>query len=189
MTTGSDLEQGRIGFAWIAAPTAWAGVMVLAMLTEACAAASDRQESTAIPDMPGFVHFDTLARPSSPNTWLVAPAAAPPALSADAQAAAFNVPAEQLTAAWMEVIQRQPRTRVVAISDDRLQVEAEQCSALFGFVDKISFRAVPLGTDRATFIAYSRSQAGYWDFGVNRRRLNEWTAALGHAVAEGGGDP
>lgn len=82
----------------------------------------------------------------------------------------------------MKLIQQQPRTSIVGISDDRLQVEAEQRSAVFRFVDKISFRAVPLGADQSTFFAYSRSQVGYWDLGVNRRRLIGWTAALRYAV-------
>jgi uncharacterized protein (DUF1499 family) len=49
---------------------------------------------------------------------------------------------------------------------------------VFGFVDRISCRAVPDGCDRSTLFAYSRSETGYWDLGVNRRRLRSWLAAL-----------
>ena len=125
-----------------------------------------------------FTDFDRLSRPDSPNHWLVAPADADQALHADDIAPVFDMPASRLAATWQQVVREQPRTQVIAVSADGLQVEAEQRSALFGFVDSISFRALPLDGERATFIAYSRSQVGYWDFTVNRRRLQAWVAAL-----------
>ena len=96
----------------------------------------------------------------------------------------FDVPPTQLAAAWLEVLRTQPRTTVVAVSDDGLRVEAEQRSALFGFVDKISFRAMPLDHGQSTYSAYSRSLAGYWDIGVNKGRLADWSAALQRALGD-----
>lgn len=125
----------------------------------------------------------TLDRPDSPNTWLVGP---PPGSSSpppDAPAPVFDVPASQLASTWRQLIVDQSRTRETGLSEDGLQIEAEHASALFGFVDDISFRAVPLGTDRSTFIAYSRSRVGYWDLGANRRRLDAWTGILRDMLA------
>ena len=130
------------------------------------------------PVMPDFLDFDTLQRPSSPNLWLVAPADADPALDADAQAPELPMSAPDLAAAWIAVVESQPRTRVLGVADDGLRVEAEQRSALFGFVDRVSFRAVPVDADRSSFFAYSRSQLGYWDLGVNHRRLDDWIDGL-----------
>jgi uncharacterized protein (DUF1499 family) len=47
-----------------------------------------------------------------------------------------------------------------------------------GFPDTISalFRSEEEG--RSTLAVYSRSQYGYWDFGVNRRRVLTWLAEL-----------
>jgi uncharacterized protein (DUF1499 family) len=70
-----------------------------------------------------------------------------------------------------------------------LQIEAEQRSAVFGFVDRISARFVPLGADRSTLIAYSRSEVGYWDLGVNRSRLRDWLAMLPAKLAAEGKVP
>lgn len=129
-----------------------------------------------------FADFAALQRPDSPNTWLVAPAGFPGA-AGDETAPAFPVDAVALLRAWVAVVQAQPRTTVLGLSADGLQVEAEQRSRLLGFVDRISFRAIPLAPQQSTLVAYSRSQVGFWDLGVNRNRLRQWLAALTQAVA------
>jgi hypothetical protein len=127
--------------------------------------------------------FDNLEVPRSPNTWLVAPAGMVGG-QADAEATVLKVSAGRLAAVWQAIVAGEERAGVTATSADGLQVEAEQRSALFGFTDDISFRALPRGDDRSTFIAYSRSRVGYWDLGVNQRRLNAWLAALRQRLAD-----
>ena len=133
-----------------------------------------------------FVDFEQLERPDSPNHWLVAPATVASQLNADAQAPVMGVRAARLAAAWSQVVRNEPRTSIIGVSDDGLRIEAEQRSMLFGFVDRISFQAVALGAAKSSYIAYSRSLTGYWDLGVNRRRLDDWGGALRSALA---GDP
>jgi uncharacterized protein (DUF1499 family) len=58
------------------------------------------------------------------------------------------------------------------------RIGAEQRSAVFGFVDRISTRVIALEPIRSTLVAYSRSQVGYWDLGANRRRLQLWLTKL-----------
>jgi uncharacterized protein (DUF1499 family) len=127
--------------------------------------------------------FTNLRRHNSPNTWLVAPAGFG-ALAADEAAPSVPVDAAVLARAWVAVVQAQPRTSLLAVSADGLQVEAEQRSSVFGFIDRVSFRAIPLAEQRSTLVAYSRSEVGYWDLGVNRSRLRSWIAALGQAITE-----
>lgn len=129
--------------------------------------------------MPDFTDFTSLERPSSPNSWLIAPATVQTGTAVDRQAPVYRLPAEALAKAWQEVVAAQPRTRILGVSEDGLQIEAEQRSALFGFVDLVSFRSIPLDADSATLFAYSRSLVGYWDVGANRRRLTAWLDALG----------
>lgn len=124
--------------------------------------------------------FSTLNRSENPNNWLIAPASFT-AAKADETAPLFDRPADAMASAWVRVIETQPRTKILAVSADGLQVEAEQRSALFGFVDRISARFVPVQAGTSTLIAYSRSQVGYWDMGVNRERLRTWIAALAGA--------
>jgi uncharacterized protein (DUF1499 family) len=124
-----------------------------------------------------FADFDNLNVPTSPNTWLVAPLDFAPA-KPDATAPAFDVSAKRLALTWISVVESEPRTKILAVSGDGLQIEAEQRSALFGFVDRISTRIIALEPIRSTLIAYSRSQVGWWDIGANRRRLQLWLAKL-----------
>lgn len=69
-----------------------------------------------------------------------------------------------------------PRTRIVEATPDRIQAEVR--SALFGFVDDVT-----LVRDAARGVAdvRSASRTGYWDLGVNRRRVE----ALRRSLAEG----
>lgn len=129
-------------------------------------------------EMHEFLEFGALRRPGSPNHWLLAPTDTDASVHSDAAAPSFQLSAERLAKAWVGVVEQAPRTRIIGISNDGLRVEAEQRSAWFGFVDKVSFRAVTLGQESSTFFAYSRSQTGYWDFGVNRRRLSGWVDTL-----------
>lgn len=51
-------------------------------------------------------------------------------------------------------------------------------TALFGFPDYISVKAVPEG-DGAALIVWSRSRYGHSDLGVNKERIDSWLAQLG----------
>lgn len=157
------------------------GLLLISFVSGAPLASASPDD--ALP-MAEFTDFEALDRPDSPNNWLVAPASKRSTLNADAEADVFDVSASRLSELWREMVQGQPRSRVAAVSEDGLRVEAEQRSALFGFVDRVSFVAIPLDADRSTFIAYSRSQLGYWDLGVNRGRLTDWIEALRRAIGQ-----
>jgi uncharacterized protein (DUF1499 family) len=143
------------------------------MLLASChlAAQGEQRNATGNP----FTDLATLSPPNSPNNWLVAPPTAP----------VFDQPPGQLAKSWIAVVEKQPRTTVLGISQDGLQVEAQQRSAVFGFTDRISARFVPVAPARSTLIAYSRSLVGYWDLGVNRNRLQRWLTDLKKEVAAG----
>ncbi len=158
--------------------TLLAAAVAAVPLLVACGEPPERTGAPESPGMTDFLDFATLERPDSPNHWLVGSRLPADAPAADAPAPTFDVPAAQLAAAWVGVVQRQPRTRILGVSEDGLQVEAEQRSAVFRFVDRVSFRAVALSSGRSSFLAYSRAQVGYWDLGVNRRRLDDWVGAL-----------
>lgn len=78
--------------------------------------------------------------------------------------------------AWPEirsVVLELPRTTVVEQGDNFLRVECR--SALAGFVDDLT---VELRVAQRTLALRSASRVGYYDFGVNRRRLETLRAAL-----------
>lgn len=78
--------------------------------------------------------------------------------------------------AWpivIEVIMQYPRSSIVRQTDSFLQVEYR--SAVFGFVDDLKLQ---LRVRKGVIAVYSASRLGYYDFGVNRDRIEVLRAAL-----------
>jgi uncharacterized protein (DUF1499 family) len=73
--------------------------------------------------------------------------------------------APQARARLRNVLNGMARVRIVQSTDDYLHVEFR--SALWGFVDDVEFYFNPPGTIQLR----SASRIGYYDFGVNRERL------------------
>ena len=66
----------------------------------------------------------------------------------------------------VHIIESEPRARIVARKANYINVEFK--SRIFGFVDDVEF-FFPL--DQPVIHARSASRKGYYDFGVNRRRI------------------
>jgi uncharacterized protein (DUF1499 family) len=156
------------------------GLILMLVAIAACGNENKGQRADMTAGQSQFLDFSSLQRPSSPNSYLIG--ASLSGAASDEAAPMFDASAEQLATAWRGIVEDQPRTKVSAVSDDGLQVEAEQASATFGFIDTISFRAVPVSETQSTFVAYSRSRTGYWDLGANKSRLQTWSGALQMAV-------
>lgn len=66
----------------------------------------------------------------------------------------------------LEIVRSFPRVAVVASSGNYLKVEVR--SAIFSFIDDVEFEF----DDAAKLVHFrSASRLGYYDFGVNRRRM------------------
>lgn len=121
----------------------------------------------------------TVALRGTPNEYLAAPpgtTAAPPHLETGVVGEAPRA----LLVHFDAVARAQPRTRPVAGDLDSLMLTYVQRSAVVGFPDYVTVKAVPLG-EGAGLIVYSRSRYGRDDFGVNRRRVHAWLGELGAA--------
>lgn len=120
----------------------------------------------------------TLSRTGRPNDWLVCPEGAC-AAEASAAAPAYQVPPEELFAAWRAVLAEQPRVTTIAVDEPRRLIMVQDRTPWLRFVDTATVRVLP-GPDAAgsTFAAYSRSEIGYGDLGTNRRRLEAWIEAV-----------
>jgi uncharacterized protein (DUF1499 family) len=66
-----------------------------------------------------------------------------------------------------------PRTRIVAEGDGYLRAE---CRSLLGFVDDLELRLLP---NERTIAVRSAARLGYYDFGLNRRRVERLRQRLG----------
>lgn len=156
-------------------------VLIIGLTAPGCSAAQTADEPLE-PTGARFLDWENLRPADSPNGWLLVPKDSE-IHRFDEVAPIYDVAPDILANAWKSVLAEQPRTKIVAVSDDGLQIEALQESAVFGFVDLISARISMLSENRSTIAVYSRSTVGYWDFGVNKRRVRDWLEALGHRIA------
>jgi uncharacterized protein (DUF1499 family) len=126
--------------------------------------------------VPPPLDMATLERPSSPNTALAAPEGFRP--PPDIVTRRYSAPPAELYSALRRVALAQPRTWQQVAYDDRMQAHFVARSAMFNFPDLIAAQVNPDGT----LILWSRSVYGRGDFGVNRKRLQAWLAALDAAI-------
>jgi len=80
----------------------------------------------------------------------------------------LQVPPDEAWAAAKKIILKLPRTQVVSFQDSYLHAECR--SAVFGFVDDLELQLLP-GQNQIAIRSAARS--GYYDFGVNRERVEE----------------
>lgn len=80
----------------------------------------------------------------------------------------LQVPPDEAWAAAKKIIVKLPRTQVVSFKDNYLH--AECYSAVFGFVDDLELQLLP-GQNQIAVRSAARS--GYYDFGVNLKRVEE----------------
>ena len=110
---------------------------------------------------------------------------APPGWSglADAESPAFAIDAAALWRAWIAFAARQPRT-VLRARDERARRSLHlQRSAVLRFPDLVRGEIVALEAGRSGLILDSRARFGFWDLGVNRRRVLRWVHDLQQAMA------
>lgn len=95
----------------------------------------------------------------------------------------FDLTLEQLREAVVAIASAEARTHLIRLDKEASQAEFEQRSRFLGFPDivTVAFEAAPGGG--ASLAIYSRARYGYYDFGVNRRRVARWLAALERRVA------
>jgi uncharacterized protein (DUF1499 family) len=133
----------------------------------------------------GLMAFVRLS-PTEPDAWHVDPT--DPALSVgqgrallrddgDLQSPVFDMTAPELLAAFDRIADATPRTRILAGSVAEGQITYVTRSAIWGFPDYTSVRAIPV-EGGAQIVAYARLRFGRSDMGVNAARLQSWLAAL-----------
>ena len=134
------------------------------------------------------IDLRSLARGSAPNEALACPSGLCSA-EADFETPVYDLSVEALRERLSELAASEPRTELVAESAELDQKVYLQRSSVFGFPDRIRVQMVRL-PEGASAILHSKAVYGWWDLGVNRRRVKDWLAQLEAAVDAGGGsDP
>lgn len=133
----------------------------------------------AVPDDPGTWHLDPAVteRTGRDNDFLMAPTGTV-AAEIDTVAEVKAVAPKDLLFQFDAIARNASRTAVVAGSVDEGMITYVQRSAVLGFPDYITVKAVEAG-DGAGLIVWSRSRYGYSDMGVNRARIEGWLAQVG----------
>jgi len=93
----------------------------------------------------------------------------------------FRGTQEEARKALEAVVRSLPRSKLIASSGDLVRAEFR---SLLGFVDDVEFRI-----DGAAGMIHVRSSSrkGYWDLGVNRRRVEAIREAFGKTMEKGSG--
>ncbi len=129
---------------------------------------------------PATWHVDpvTAPTPQTPNSFRVlAPGATPG--PGEMLSPVYAVAPAALMQAFDRMAMAQPRTgRLAGTADGQGFVTYVQRTALVGYPDYVSVRAVPVGEGRSALVILSRSRFGKSDLGVNKARIAQWLDAL-----------
>lgn len=130
------------------------------------------------PNDPARWHVDpaVVTKTAKPNQFLMRD-------GGDTPAEMFDLPPEQLAAAFHEIAVAQPRVTVLAEDASDFWITYEQRSKLMGYPDFISVRIIPVAGGKSAVQIYSRSRFGKSDLGVNKARVTHWLGLLRAAVA------
>ncbi len=127
--------------------------------------------------VPAMMDLARIERPSTPNTYLAAPAGFAPAPD---KITAFTADPDRLYAAIKRVALGQERVFLHVAYDEQRQVHFVVRSAAANFPDLVMAAVTPQGG----LVLWSRSVYGRKDFGVNEARVNAWIAAVEGELAK-----
>ena len=147
-------------------------VVLLCLLVMACAGNTPTAET--------FVAPHEVERTGEPNDFLICPVSV--CAEADEFAPVYAVSASALFNDWLDILDAAPRTTIIDNNPSKGTIHAQQKSQIFGFVDTIFIETMEM-PEGSSFTAFSRSETGYYDFGVNRQRLEYWLAELNKKLA------
>lgn len=99
-------------------------------------------------------------------------------LQASAFSPVYAINQQQLLEKIVDVIKHLPRHKDLNIDKDKLIIKFTQYSAVFHFPDKIEIRVLNTGPAESSVLIYSHSVYGYYDFGVNKRRVLALLASI-----------
>jgi uncharacterized protein (DUF1499 family) len=125
----------------------------------------------------GTPNFQHITLPKTKNYYLVCPAkycnVTPNELSP-----VYPVSAEDLYNTFNQIISHESRVNFIYTIPEQGQFQLEQKSLILGFPDDIGIQFIALSENTSTLAIYSKSRYGFYDFGVNKRRVTKWLEQL-----------
>lgn len=127
-----------------------------------------------------MIDFAKLELNWKPNQFLVAPENLCQNATPHERAPSFDMPADMLINRFRTVALEAPRVRILEDERKQRQMVFVQRSKVFRFPDYIDVLTLDLPEGRSTIAVYSRAAYGIRDFGVNRKRVEDWLSKLGN---------
>lgn len=126
-----------------------------------------------------LIDFPALKKSRKPNTHLMGPVDFC-GYTPDEVSPVFNVDKKNMQERFEKIILAEPNTEKLDTSeiDGDNQLDFVQFSRMIGFPDTITIRFMSAGEKHSTLVMYSRSHYGIRDFGVNRKRVQNWIHLL-----------
>lgn len=145
-------------------------------------AAEDRVRPSEVVD---FAHLALAART---NVYLLCPREPEICnLPADGVSPIFPVEVGTLRDLLLRLAAAGPRVQLVSEDGEHRHLVFIARSALLRFPDIVTVELIAAGPSRSTLAILSRSRYGRSDFGVNRRRVEDWVGKLTSAARMGAG--
>ncbi len=126
--------------------------------------------------------LQNLTLPTSANYYLVCPKGFCN-VQPNEYSQVYNVSAEDLFNAWNQVASKQIYMDITGTIPEKAQYEYVQKSIVFGFPDYITVEFIAISNYSSTLAIYSRSRYGFYDFGVNKKRVQKLLGQLNQVVA------
>lgn len=127
-----------------------------------------------------WVDFNQLKPSDKPNTYLICKEKLCQK-TADEKSPTFHVGLAELLNKLDMLIRSEPKTKLLLSENHSKKRIYVQYSKFWSFPDLIQVQLLDIGQNKSSIQLYSRSLLGYYDFQVNKERLNRWVAALkGH---------
>ncbi|WP_018146704.1 DUF1499 domain-containing protein [Henriciella marina] len=130
--------------------------------------------------MTQIVSFETLERPSTPNTYLVLPSTLSSTAEADEKSPVFGEPAAALFKRVQMLVADQDNWEVVKTDEENMQLAVVAKTKLLKFKDDIAIRAFASddGSQTSELAVLSRSRVGKYDFKANQKRVQSLLSQL-----------
>ena len=123
--------------------------------------------------MTDFLDFQSLERPASPNTALIAPPGVTPQAATDGPAPEFARSPQETFDRLRQLVEARRDWQGLAADPGKRRLRFVAVTPLLRFKDDVDIMVLPVAgnPDRSTLAAYSRSRLGYSDLGTNLKRL------------------
>ena len=128
-------------------------------------------------------NFQAMTLPQLPNYYLVCPEKYCN-VTPNAYSPVYPASADDLFNAFNQIISTEPRVQFVnSIPDQGEFILVER--SIFGFSDDITVQFIALSDSTSTMAIYSKSRS-YYDFGTNKRRVDDWLIKLNQMLSTNG---